>query len=83
MISTFLAAPTPPTPLVSIIILAVLEEAPDAFYDLEVVEDIIKKIVASVAVDQSGTSRPAREARDLMRSIKRFVQDKEVQAALR
>ena len=83
LISDFLAAQTPPTPLVSIVILAILEEASDAFYELGVVEDIIKKVLASIAVDQSATARPAREARELMRSIKRYEQDKEVQAALR
>ena len=65
------------------VILAILEEAPDAIYDLGAVDDIVKKVVASIAIDQGATARPAREARDLMRSIKRFEQDREVQAALR
>lgn len=83
VVDSFLAALTPPTPLVSIVILAVLEESPDAFYDLDVVEDIVKKVVASMATGQAAIARPAREARDLMRSVKRYEQDKEVQTALR
>ena len=81
--STFLAAPTPPTPIDSTTILAILEEAPDAFYQLHCNNEIIKKVLASIAVDQSGIGRPAREARELMRSIPRYEQDKEVQAGLR
>lgn len=80
---TFLAAPTPPTALVSVIILAVLEEAPDTFYELDVVEDILKKVVASIGVDQSGVARPARDAREQMRSLDRWKEDAVVQSALR
>jgi hypothetical protein len=63
--------------------LAILEDAPDAFYDLDTLDEIIKKVLASIAADQSATARPAREARELMRGIKRYEQDKDVQAALR
>lgn len=80
---TFLAAPTPPTSLVSLIILAIMEDAPMAFYDLDIVEDIAKKVSASVGSDSSGTARPAREARELMRKGERYEGDAGVQALLR
>lgn len=80
---TFLTAPTPPTAVVSNVILVILEDAPDAFYDLEVVEDIVAKVKASIGSDTSAIARPAREARDLMRSIPRYEEDAKVQAGLR
>lgn len=80
--STFLAAPTPPTALVSAMIFAILEDCPDTFYDLEVVTDIVKKVQASVSSGSSGISRPARESRDLMKKIDRWENDPEVQDLL-
>jgi hypothetical protein len=80
---TFLAAPTPPTPVVSTVILAVLEGAPDALLDLDVAEDVAVKVKASIGVDQSATARPAREAKELMRTLPRWEDDGKVQAALK
>jgi hypothetical protein len=79
-ISTFLAAQTPPTPMVSVTILAILEEAPDAFYALQCVEPVVRKVMASVVVDQPATARPAREARELLRVTGKYEHDEEVQA---
>jgi hypothetical protein len=81
--STFLAAPTPPVALVSVIILAILEEAPETFYELDVVEDVVKKVMASIAIDSSSVARPAREAREFMRTLERYKGDREVQTLLR
>lgn len=64
-------------------ILAVVEEAPDAFYELNVVEDIVKKILASISVDQSGIARPARDARDAMKGVHRYETDPTVQSLFR
>jgi hypothetical protein len=80
--STFLAAPTPPTGLVSSMIFAIVEDCPDAFYDLDVVQDIVKKVQASVGNPSSGISRPARDSRDLMKKLDRWESDAEVQALL-
>jgi hypothetical protein len=66
-----------------LIILAVLEDVPQAFYDLDVVEDIAKKVNASVGSDSSAIARPAREARDLMRKEERYESDSQVQAILK
>jgi hypothetical protein len=60
MSSTFLAAQTPPTPLVSHSILACLEDCPEAFYDLSVVTDIVKKVQSSVSSDNGSIGRPSR-----------------------
>lgn len=79
---TFLAAPTPPTALVSSMIHAIIEDSPNTFYDLDVVVDIVKKVQASVSSGSSGISRPAREARDLMKSLDRWEHDQEVQDML-
>lgn len=63
-------------------IFAILEDSPDTFYDLDVVVDIVKKVQASVGSGSSGISRPAREARDLMKSLTRWEHDQEVQDML-
>ena len=68
----------PPTPLVSIVILAILEEAPEAFYELDVVDQVVARIRASIAVEQSAIARPAREARDLMKNNHRYAEDPRV-----
>ncbi|KAK4684697.1 hypothetical protein P7C73_g5471, partial [Tremellales sp. Uapishka_1] len=83
IVDTFLAAPTPPTALVSTIILAVLEVAPVAFYDLDVVEEIVKKILASVSAEQSSISRPAKESREAMKNVSRYEHDPLVQGLFR
>lgn len=67
IVDDFLAAQTPPTSIVSHIILAVMEEAPDAFVELDATEGVIAKVRASVSNDTSAIARPAREARELMK----------------
>jgi hypothetical protein len=80
--SDFLAAPTPPTALVSHSILAILEDCPSTFYDLDVVMDIVKKVQSSVSSDNGGIGRPARDSRDLMKKLDRWESDADVQALL-
>jgi len=72
IVDNFLSAPTAPTQLCSLVILSVLEQAPDAFFDLEVEEDIVAKVTASIATDSSAIARPAREAREIMRVNNRW-----------
>lgn len=71
-----------PTPLVSVMILTVLEESPDVFYDLDCVEDIVRRVMSSISADSSAAARPAREARELMRKG-RYGDDEKVQTLLR
>lgn len=73
----------PPTALVSITILSLLEEAPAAFYELDVTEEIIDKIKTSISADQSSVARPAREARDVIKEAEKWREDLKVQAAFK
>ena len=83
IVETFLAAPTPPTMATSIVILAILEQAPSTFHQLGIVEDVIKKVQASVSLDSSAIARPAREAREIMRSDYAWKEDESAQALLK
>ncbi|WWC90100.1 uncharacterized protein L201_005033 [Kwoniella dendrophila CBS 6074] len=73
-----------PTNLTSLMILTVLEESPDTFYELDCLEDVTKKIMSAISDTTGGPSvqRPARESRDLLRKGK-FQDDEKVQALLR
>ncbi|ODO11508.1 hypothetical protein I350_00288 [Cryptococcus amylolentus CBS 6273] len=82
IIETFITPALPPTALVSAMIVTILEESPDAFYELDCVEDVVKRVMASISADNASAARPARESRDLMRKG-RFGDDAEVQALLR
>lgn len=72
IVDTFLGAQTPPTPLVSTCIQSILEGAPDTFADLDVTEDIVRKVQTSLGSDINTIARPAREARELLRSLPRY-----------
>lgn len=82
IIDSFIAPALPPTPLASVMILTILEEAPDVLYDLDCVEDIVKRVMSSISADSSTVARPAREARELMRKG-RYGDDEKVQTLLR
>ncbi|ORX39844.1 regulation of translational elongation-related protein [Kockovaella imperatae] len=83
IVDTFLAAPTPPTPQVSIAIRSVLEDCPEAFFTLDVVSEIVSKVSASIASDSAAVARPGRDARDIMKGNKRYAADSDVQAAFK
>ena len=82
IVETFLAAPIPPSMMTSLVILAILEQAPATFHQLGTVEDVIKKVQSSVSVDSSAIARPARESRDIMRSEHGWKSDEDAQALL-
>ncbi|WVQ78061.1 hypothetical protein IAT38_000142 [Cryptococcus sp. DSM 104549] len=82
IVDNFLTPELPPTPLVSVMILTIIEEAPDVFYELDCVEDIVKKVMGSISAESTGAARPARETRDLMRKG-RWGDDEKVQVMLR
>lgn len=67
----------------SLTILALMEEAPEALYTLDVVDEIIEKTRASISSDQSSIARPARGVRDLMRETAQWRDDSRVQAAFK
>lgn len=85
VVDAFLAAPTPPTALMSVCILAVVERAPDAFFELgdSVPEDIVRKVNACAASDVGAISRPAKEAREVMRGSERWMGDADAGALLK
>ncbi|WWD10197.1 hypothetical protein V865_008331 [Kwoniella europaea PYCC6329] len=85
IVKTFLAsADYQPTALTSLMILNILEETPDTFYELDVIEDITRKVMLSISSSEGGPSiqRPARESRELLRKG-RAGDDEKVQALLR
>jgi len=69
--------------MVSIVIRTIMEEAPSTFHELEIVEDVVRKVLASVGTDSSAISRPAREARDIMRSDAGWKKDEAIQALVK
>jgi len=69
--------------LVSIVIRTILEETPSTFHELGIVEDVVRKVLASVSVDSSAISRPAREAREIMRSDSVWKKDEAIQAIVK
>lgn len=73
----------PPTQVTSLTLLAMMEDAPEALYDLDVVDEIIDKIKASVSSDVSAIGRPARGARDLIKEANKWRDDPRVQAAFK
>lgn len=83
IVDTFLAPATPPASLVSICIRTMLEDSPDAFYELECTEDVAKKIMVSLGSDAANIARPSREARELFRSQPRYKDDAAVQAIVK
>lgn len=53
---------------------------PKLFYDLRCVLPMTRQVVACVGSDESSISRPAREARETIRTQPPFVDDASVQA---
>lgn len=83
IVDTFLGAPTPPIAISSVTILAVMEQVPEAFLDLQAGEEVASKVVASVASDSSAIARPAREAREIMKTNGRWKGESDIQAILK
>lgn len=57
------------------IILRTIEDAPKLFYTLDCVATVLKKIHQSIGDPNPGISRPAREAKDLVRTVPPFADD--------
>lgn len=75
----YLSAGTPPSVLSSQCILAVLSpdedflpgnaETPNVFMTLGVLRTVAQKVQESIASDKPSISRPAREARDILKAL--------------
>ena len=69
---TYLISGTAPSALGSQCILAILsgdQPEPNVFQQLGVIKSIAQKVQASVGSDRPAVSRPAREAKDLLRNL--------------
>jgi hypothetical protein len=80
--SVNLTAGTPPTVLCSHVILAALSPSEDGdglpsnvFHKLSLLRSVAKKVLDSVASEKPSISRPAREARELLR----VLEDEEIE----
>lgn len=75
ILSAYLLAGTPPSPLSSHCIVATLSQSEgarkgvDFFEQLGVWQSVVQKVQESVGTDRPTISRPAREARDLINSL--------------
>lgn len=67
-------------------ILSVLNEEPELFYSAELSAgmsaSVARKVMSSVGDERPGVSRPAREAREAMRSIEPWAGDDAVRAVV-
>ncbi|KAG8843400.1 translational activator of GCN4 [Serendipita sp. 405] len=71
---------TPPSVLSSLIILHAVEDAPKLFYTMNCVPSVLRKIVESIGESVPAISRPAREAKELIRTTPPFCDDDSVLA---
>jgi hypothetical protein len=73
---TYLVTGTPPSAISSHTILAVLTpnedaatDGPNLFQKLSLLRSVAQKVAESVAIDKPAISRPAREARDILKEL--------------
>lgn len=83
LITSFLVGDLPPTQLSSLAIREIVDLAPQAFYDLDLSESVVRRII----LNSSGSSppsiaRPAREAKELLKEREPFSEDEGIQSRL-
>jgi hypothetical protein len=71
---------SPPSVLSSLIILHTVEDAPKLFYSLECVPAVLRRVVESIGEPVPGISRPAREAKELIKTTPPYCDDDAVHA---
>lgn len=81
IVDAHLLAGTPPSALSSNILKTTVEEAPTFFYTLSCVPSVVKKVNASIGENPS-ISRPAREAKELLKTVLPYMDDNDVQSLL-
>ncbi|KZO93854.1 ARM repeat-containing protein [Calocera viscosa TUFC12733] len=74
---------TPPSALASLSIVSFLETVPDAFYTYNIVLGVVRNVQVSINLDTPAISRPAREARELLKSTAPYADDDDVQGSFR
>ncbi|EJT96915.1 ARM repeat-containing protein [Dacryopinax primogenitus] len=72
---------TPPSAMASLSIVSFLETVPDAFYTYNIVPGVVRKVIVSINMDTPAISRPAREARELLKNTAPYVDDETVHTA--
>lgn len=81
-----LVAGTPTSVAVSQTILTVLNDEPELFHDPEFPDgtpaSVARKVMSSIGDERPGVSRPAREARETMRSVHPWASDDAVRAVV-
>ncbi|KZT41926.1 ARM repeat-containing protein [Sistotremastrum suecicum HHB10207 ss-3] len=81
LVEGHLLAGTPLSPQSSHVLAKTIENSPDLFYTLDVVPSIVKKVTASIGSEKPSISRPAREAKELLRATYPYSDDEGVQSA--
>jgi hypothetical protein len=79
IVDAHLVAGSGPSALSSNTIKTTIEEAPELFYTLSCVTSIVKKVNASIGENPS-ISRPAREAKELLKTVPPYMDDNDVQS---
>jgi hypothetical protein len=79
----YLYGETPATQLSSFTLREIIDTAPQAFYDLGCVEQVVTQVLANAAgTSPPSIARPARDARELLKEREPWASDEEVQSRL-
>lgn len=73
----------PATPLSSITLRSLIDQAPQALYDLDVVDAAVAAVLRNASPSSApNIARPGRDARDLLKEREPFASDDDVQSKL-
>ncbi|CAE6445982.1 unnamed protein product, partial [Rhizoctonia solani] len=81
IIDAHILANTPTSALSSQLLLALVQDSPQTLITFKCAPSAVKKVVQSIGTDQPSVSRPAREARDVLKNSSVWKDDVTVQAA--
>ncbi|CAE7122272.1 unnamed protein product [Rhizoctonia solani] len=81
IIDAHILANTPTSAFASQLLLAVVQDSPQTLITFKCAPSVVKKVVQSIGTDQPSVSRPAREARDVLKNSPAWKDDATVQAA--
>lgn len=73
----------PATQLSSLTLREVIDQAPQAFYDLDMAQEVVTQVLKNAApISPPTIARPGRDARELLKEREPWASDEEVQARL-
>ncbi|KAJ1305968.1 hypothetical protein OPQ81_010683 [Rhizoctonia solani] len=81
IIDAHILANTPTSALASQLLLAVVQDSPQTLITFKCAPSAVKKVVQSIGTDQPNVSRPAREAKEVLKNSPVWKDDAAVQAA--